>query len=109
MNIQEKSIGKGLASTVPMWIEWIKNWYPQGCPMTKKGIEILSKELLSGGKTVGEVPVEYFSELSKAIAILSFCPGGITIFGQHWESSISSKSKERVRLVVEKSKPRLTL
>ena len=28
-----------------------------------------------------------FNGLAQAIAALAFCPGGITIFGQHWEAT----------------------
>lgn len=29
---------------------------------------------------------EVFNELAKVVAFMSFCPGGVTIFGQHYES-----------------------
>ena len=27
-----------------------------------------------------------FNDLAKGIALLSFCPGGVTCFGRHWET-----------------------
>jgi hypothetical protein len=27
------------------------------------------------------------NDLGFAIAVLSFCPGGVTVFGQHWEAN----------------------
>lgn len=41
--------------------------------------------LFGGGKKKGEV-AHIFNETAKAIAVLSFCPGGINIFGQHFEA-----------------------
>lgn len=41
--------------------------------------------LLFGGKK-GEA-AKLFNDLSHAIVVLSFCPGGITIFGQHFEGN----------------------
>ncbi len=40
--------------------------------------------LLYGGKP-GEA-AELFNEVSQAIAVLSYCPGGIKLFGRHWET-----------------------
>ena len=37
-----------------------------------------------GGKP-GET-AKLFSQAARAIAILSFCPGGVTLFGEHWEA-----------------------
>jgi len=39
---------------------------------------------LFGGKK-GEA-ADLFKKLAKSIAVLAFCPGGVTIFGQAWES-----------------------
>ena len=35
------------------------------------------------GKKKGET-AEIFNGLARAIAVLSFCPGGIKVFGEHW-------------------------
>jgi hypothetical protein len=42
--------------------------------------------ILYRGKKKGET-ADAFNSLAKAIAILSFMPGGVTCFGQHWEST----------------------
>ena len=42
--------------------------------------------LLFGGGKAGEA-AEMFNRLTESIAVLSFTPGGITIFGQHFEGS----------------------
>ena len=41
--------------------------------------------LLFGGGRQGEC-AEMFNETARAIAVLAFCPGGITIFGSHFEA-----------------------
>jgi len=46
--------------------------------------------LLYGSKKEGET-AKLFNRLSHSIAVLSFCPGGITIFGQHFESKIDQR------------------
>lgn len=40
--------------------------------------------LFKGGKK-GEA-AQLFNQMAKAIAVLSFMPGGVTIFGQHYEA-----------------------
>jgi hypothetical protein len=42
--------------------------------------------LLYGSKKRGEV-ADLFNRVASAIAVLAFLPGGITIFGQHWENT----------------------
>ena len=41
--------------------------------------------LLFGGGKKGEC-AEMFNETARAVAVLAFCPGGIDIFGQHFEA-----------------------
>jgi hypothetical protein len=43
--------------------------------------------LLHGGGKKGEC-ADMFNGLARAVAVLSFCPGGVETFGQHWESKI---------------------
>ena len=48
--------------------------------------------LFGGGKKgkKGEV-AEIFNGLARALAVLSFVPGGVTLFGSHWETKIEEK------------------
>ena|SRR3990167_8501246 len=41
--------------------------------------------LMFRGRKRGET-ADVFNALARGIAILSFCPGGVTLFGEHWES-----------------------
>jgi len=43
--------------------------------------------LLCGGGKKGEC-ADMFNGTAHAVAVLSFCPGGVETFGQHWESKI---------------------
>ena len=43
--------------------------------------------LLCGGGKKGEC-AEMFNGTAFAIAVLSFCQGGVEVFGQHWESHL---------------------
>lgn len=45
--------------------------------------------LLYRGKKRGET-ARLFQQVAEAIAVLAFCPGGITIFGLHFEASVTS-------------------
>ena len=42
--------------------------------------------LLFGSKKKGET-ADLFNRLARAIAVLSFCPGGVHLFGEHWTST----------------------
>jgi len=48
--------------------------------------------LFGGGKKgkKGEV-AEIFNGLARALAVLSYVPGGVTLFGSHWETKIEEK------------------
>lgn len=43
------------------------------------------------GDKKGE-PAKLFAYLAEAIAVLAFVPGGITIFGQHYEAHVRAES-----------------
>ena len=43
--------------------------------------------LLFGGKKKGE-QAELFNKTAFAIAVMSFVPGGISLFGEHWETKL---------------------
>jgi hypothetical protein len=43
--------------------------------------------LLFGSKKKGEA-AEIFNGLARALAVLSFVPGGVRLFGNHWETKI---------------------
>lgn len=79
-----------LSVAVPLWIMQLEE---KGGP-TKEDFENLKEtenliaahgdELLYRSKKEGRT-AELFNKTAKAIAVLSFCPGGINIFNQHFE------------------------
>lgn len=42
--------------------------------------------MFRGGKP-GEA-AELFNRLAEAVAVMAFAPGGITLFGDHWEAKV---------------------
>jgi len=46
--------------------------------------------LLFGSKKKGEA-ADLFNRTAKAIAVLSFVPGGVTLFGCHYESKMGAE------------------
>jgi len=96
-----------MSAAIPLWIMSLKE---KGGPTnadfneSKEAGELLAHKgdilLYKGGKK-GET-ANIFNKTAKAIAVLSFCPGGITIFNQHYESIIPNKNK--LKLIKLKSK-----
>jgi len=41
--------------------------------------------LLFGGGKKGEA-ADQFNRVARALAVLAYCPGGVTLFGGHWEA-----------------------
>lgn len=78
-----------LSLAVPLGIETLKEkpWKEIEAQLPKWSLSIAEHgdKILFTSKTPGET-AEYFAELAEAIAALSFFPGGVTVFGQHWES-----------------------
>lgn len=75
----------------------ILEWKSKGNPQKEDFDRLKSKNLsqvlgekgdvlLYGGGKKGEAAA-IFNDLAEAIALLSFLPGGIEIFGSHWESA----------------------
>lgn len=49
------------------------------------GLQHADELLFGGSGKIGDAPRE-FSALAQAIAVLAFLPGGVTLFGRHYES-----------------------
>ena len=87
-----------LGAAVPMWIHhWLRrraagaDWEEMRAKLDELG-EILGRPgygeaLVSGGAREG-MTAEAFNAVAEAIAVLSFCPGGITIFGDTWDARV---------------------
>lgn len=81
-----------LAAAVPLWIEKMKAMpWEERMEMIKGAGDALAFKgdiLLFGGGKRGEQG-DIFNQLAKAIAVMSFLPGGINTFGGHWETKES--------------------
>ena len=84
-------LGGALATAVPMHILELKK---KGGPSKEDYADVGSFSaqlgakgdvLLYGSCKKGEA-AELFNKTARAIAVLSFCSGGITIFGMHFEA-----------------------
>ena len=89
-NVDNHVLLVALSAAVPLWILELKekggptredwNWLKEAENiLTNTGEAILYRT--KKGDTA-----RAFNAVAKAIAILSFVPGGIEIFGSHWES-----------------------
>lgn len=92
-----------LQLAVPLWIEELRHqsWEhilarAKVCSqvVAEKGDVILFKS-----KKKGE-SAEAFNRLAEGIACLSFCPGGVKIWGEHWEAVLSDDVPDRSRNVL---------
>ena len=97
---KDSHLGIALSCAVPLWILQLKEY---GVP-TEEQVQKICREvprllgehgdgLLNPGnkrlkKKPGTRPAEVFNRTAEAIAVLSFSPGGITIFGTHWETKL---------------------
>lgn len=86
-----------LQTAVPLWIMAMSE---KGGPdaedmeRARKTSDLLGAKgdlLFFTGKKKGET-ARVFNELAHSISVLSFCPGGVTTFGQHYESKIPQES-----------------
>lgn len=75
-----------LDAAVPLWILEFRELPREEVLGRARGLEEViaahGDDLLFGGRRCAEA----FNAVAKGIAALSFCPGGVTVFGRHWEA-----------------------
>lgn len=86
-----------LSTAVPLWIDRIQYWRPvyREQRAHEIGHEIgASQALVADESTEGRVAkadrgklAAGFNLLAEGLALLAFCPGGVTFAGHHWEAS----------------------
>lgn len=87
----DNHLSTAMGAAVPLWIMQMQEHggpSEEDLKYAQETSSILGSEgdkLLFRGKKKGET-ARIFNRTAKAIAVLSFCPGGITIFGQHFEA-----------------------
>lgn len=82
-----------LGVAVPMWIDRMRGWQSEARQETalelgdliacSQGAAALSDPEARGTARKGEL-ARVFNALAQGVAILAFCPGGITFAGHHW-------------------------
>jgi hypothetical protein len=89
-----------LSAAVPLWIESFvaKGMsFDEVLAVAKGASQIIAEKgdlILFRSKKKGET-AEAFNALAKAIAAMSFVPGGVTTFGQHFETDPSRLSSTK--------------
>ncbi len=76
-----------LDAAVPLWIEQFRKLPEEEW---QRMLDEINKDFSAKMEYVihrkeGET-AQAFNDLARAIALLSFCPGGVTCFGRHWET-----------------------
>ncbi len=80
-----------LGLAVPLWIAELRGrGWEQIQERVKRCADVIAEhgdDLLFRSKKKGG-SAEAFNRLAEGIACLSFCPGGVKVFGSHWESCL---------------------
>jgi hypothetical protein len=93
-------LGAMLALAVPLRIQelqarggaqeqdltWARRWAEE--KLGPSGEALLYRITSPSARKAGTDTATMFNELVRAVAVLSFCPGGITIFGEHFEGTM---------------------
>jgi hypothetical protein len=78
-----------LQAAVPLWIHDVRDWTPERrVEVAREAAPLLASKgdvLMFGGRR-GEA-AEVFNALARAVACCAYQPGGVTVFGDHWETS----------------------
>lgn len=61
--------------------------------------------LLYGGGKRNEA-ADLFNKLVQTVAVIAFCPGGITVFGRHWEARGGGQTGEQHQQTPSATRPR---
>lgn len=89
-----------LQLAVPLWIERLRHagWdHVQERARTCSQIVAEKGDIIQfKSKKPGESAAA-FNALAEGIACLAFCPGGVTVFGDHWEACQSDDQPSRSR------------
>jgi hypothetical protein len=89
----EALLAATLEVAVPMWIEQMRSWPPERVQARAKElapvIASTADNVLFRGKKRGQT-AEAFNRLAEGVACLAFAPGGVKIFGLHFEANPSN-------------------
>lgn len=79
-----------LKCAVPLHVLQIKKlgYLPPISDSIEELIESLGDTLLADVRKKENAAAEIFNKLALTIAIMSFAPGGIKVFGNHWQNKL---------------------
>jgi hypothetical protein len=85
-----KLLPMSLAAAVPLWISQFSELSAEERLARVRGLETADDFCLSMEHVLHKGPkpgdsARAFNNLAKAIALMAFCPGGVTLFGRHHE------------------------
>ena len=89
--MSNESLPIAMSAAVPLYIMQLQKKGGPDAEDMKRAQDISAKLgghgdiLLFGGGKKGEC-AEMFNETARAIAVLAFCPGGVNVFGSHFEA-----------------------
>lgn len=87
-----------LQLAVPLWIEELRQFsWDYISQRAKQCADIVAEKgdiILFRSKTKGET-ARAFNHLAEGIACLAFVPGGVRVFGGHWEATLESDIPSR--------------
>ncbi len=80
-----------LAVAVPLWQERVARWTSaHRATRAAEAVDVIASQgdiILYRSQKRGETAAA-FNTLAEAIAIMSFQPGGLTVFEQHWDAAL---------------------
>lgn len=86
-SFKDSPLVSALGMAVPLWQLELKsvpfNELLKECPEISQMLAEKGDILLYGSKTKGET-AQIFNRVARGLAILSFLPGGVKLFGQTW-------------------------
>ena len=92
-----------LQLAVPLWIDQLRKrdweYVQERAKICSDYVAEHGDVILFRGKKKGESATA-FNHLAEGIACLSFCPGGVKIFGGHWEACLDQDIPGRSKVVL---------
>ena len=92
-----------LQLAIPLWIEELRgrSWehIESRAKMCSDVVAVHGDNLMFRSKKKGD-SAEAFNRLAEGIACLAFCPGGVKIFGNHWEACLDEDVPGRSKFML---------
>lgn len=82
-----------LQVAIPLWIEQLKGLsWDDLTERAHRAAQIVAEkgDIIQYASTKPGETAKAFNALAEGVAVLSFCPGGVTFLGDHWETKIEA-------------------